>query len=111
MTPAVINQVIDEGDLVTLGDHTFQVWHLPGHDEGHIALISEPDDAFLGGDVLFPNGHGRTDIPGSDQAVMNQTIARLLSLPDAMVVYPGHGATTTIGKERPWMTQMAANAR
>ncbi len=109
--PATIDQLIDDGDTVTLGDHTFQVWHLPGHDEGHVALISEPDDAFLGGDVLFPNGHGRTDIPGSDQATMNQTIARLLSLPDPMVVYPGHGATTTIGQERPWMTQMAANAR
>ncbi len=109
--PATIDQFLDEGDMVTLGAHTFQVWHLPGHDEGHIALISEPDDVFLGGDILFPNGHGRTDIPGSDQATMNRTIARLLALPDAMVVYPGHGATTTIGKERPWMAQMAGNTR
>ena len=41
---------------------------------------------------------------------MNRTIARLLALPDDVVVYPGHGATTTIGAERPWMTRMAASA-
>ena len=111
ITPTVINQLIDEGDTIALGGTTFQVFHLPGHDEGHIALVSEPDDIFLGGDVLFPNGHGRTDIPGSDQATMERTVARLTALPDTTVIYPGHGATTTIGAERPWMTQMAANVR
>ena len=110
IVPTTFDQLIDEGDTVPLGSHGFAVLHLPGHDVGHIVLYSEPDRVFLGGDVLFPNGHGRTDIPGSDQAIMNRTIARLLDLPDDVVVYPGHGATTTIGQERPWMTQMAASA-
>ncbi len=107
ISPAKVDSTIDDGDTVTLGEHTFTVMHLPGHDEGHIVLVSEPDDIFLGGDVLFPGGHGRTDIPGSDQTTMETSIARLLDLPDSLVVYPGHGSETTIGAERPWMTRMA----
>jgi glyoxylase-like metal-dependent hydrolase (beta-lactamase superfamily II) len=57
----------------------------------------------LGGDVLFPNGHGRTDIPGSDPAVMRTTLQRMSTLPDAVTVYPGHGEPTTIGAERHWL--------
>lgn len=108
--PATVDHLIDEGDVVRLGAHHFTVMHVPGHDEGHIALYSEADAVFLGGDVLFPGGHGRTDIPGSDQASMNRTIKRLLDLPDEVTVYPGHGDTTTIGDERHWMTRMAAGA-
>lgn len=105
--PAPVDSTVDDGDTVALGEHVFTVMHLPGHDEGHIVLVSEPDDVFLGGDVLFPGGHGRTDIPGSDQATMAKSIARLLDLRDSVVVYPGHGSETTIGAERQWMTQMA----
>lgn len=108
--PATVDHFIDEGDVVRLGSHVFTVMHLPGHDEGHIALHSAADAVFLGGDVLFPGGHGRTDIPGSDQATMNRSIKRLLDLPDDVTVYPGHGETTTIGAERPWMTRLAARA-
>ena len=97
---------LDEGDTVTLGEHAFRVLHLPGHDPSHIALYSEPDRVFLGGDVLFPNGHGRTDIPGSDQETMNRSLARLARFPADVVVYPGHGATTTIGKEA-WLQRLA----
>jgi glyoxylase-like metal-dependent hydrolase (beta-lactamase superfamily II) len=73
--------------------------YLPGHDNAHIALYSEPDRVFLGGDVLFPGGHGRVDIPGSDPKDMEHSLARLVDLPPDTVVYPGHGATTTIGAE------------
>lgn len=97
--PAVPDETLDEGDTVQLGEHRFAVLHLPGHDPAHIALYAEPDRVFLGGDVLFPNGHGRTDIPGSDQETMNHSLARLAAFPPDVTVYPGHGATTTIGKE------------
>ena len=60
---------------------------------------------------LVPSDTPNPDPGYPDQATMNRTIARLLALPDPMVVYPGHGATTTIGQERRWMTQLAANAR
>jgi len=109
VAPATVDHQLDEGDVVTVGGHRFTVMFLPGHDVGHIALYSADDQVFLGGDVLFPGGHGRTDIPGSDQAVMNRTMERLLDLPDEVTVYPGHGDSTTIGAERPWMTQLAAD--
>jgi len=107
---ATVDHQLDEGDVVMVGSHSFSVMFLPGHDVGHIGLYDADDQVFLGGDVLFPGGHGRTDIPGSDQAVMNRTIKRLLDLPDDVAVYPGHGDATTIGAERPWMTRLAANA-
>ena len=94
-----------EGDEVELGEHHFSVMHLPGHEPSHIALYSEPDRAFLGGDVLFPNGHGRVDIPDADGETMNRSLARLAALPLDVVVYPGHGAPTTIGAER-WMQRL-----
>lgn len=100
--PVTPDRYLEEGDEVLLGEHRFTVLHLPGHDPAHIALFSEPDRMFLGGDVLFPGGHGRTDIPGSDQATMERSLARLVDLPPDTGVYPGHGRTTTIGDER-WL--------
>jgi glyoxylase-like metal-dependent hydrolase (beta-lactamase superfamily II) len=87
-----------------LGNETFRVLHLPGHDPSHIALYHDGSRALLGGDVLFPGGHGRTDLPGADQAVMNDSLRRLVEeLPPTTTVLPGHGAPTTIGNEAPWI--------
>jgi glyoxylase-like metal-dependent hydrolase (beta-lactamase superfamily II) len=107
--PVTPDAHLEEGDTVSLGDHEFAVWHLPGHDPAHIVLYSEGDRIVLGGDVLFPGGHGRTDIPGADQATMARSIARLGELPDDVTVYPGHGRETIIGNERGWMTQMTSD--
>ena len=104
--PVTPDVILGEGDQVELGAHRFTVMHLPGHEPSHIVLYSEPDRVFLGGDVLFPNGHGRTDLPGSDQTIMNQSLARLANLPGDVVVYPGHGDPTTIGKES-WIKQLS----
>ena len=102
--PVATNQSLEDGDTVTLGGHTFQVLHLPGHDPAHIALLDAEHGVLLSGDVLFPNGHGRTDIPGTDQGDMNQSLRRLVAeAPAETVVYPGHGAPTTIGAETPWI--------
>jgi hydroxyacylglutathione hydrolase len=103
--PAVeTDGTLDEGDTVTLGAHTFTVMHVPGHEPFHIALVDENQQYFLGGDVLFPGGHGTTEIPGADQADMNATMRRLVAeLPESTIVLPGHGASTTIGAETPWI--------
>lgn len=102
---------LDDGDEVTVGDHTFSVMYLPGHDPSHIVLYHAGAKVLLGGDVLFPGGHGRTDVPGADQDTMLRSLARLLALPDDVTVYPGHGQPTTIGAERGWMTEMTASVR
>jgi hydroxyacylglutathione hydrolase len=103
MTP---DRLVDEGETVALGNTTFEVLHLPGHEPWHIALWSPDEGMFLSGDVLFPNGHGRTDLPGSDQQVMNGTLRRLLDYPMEAVVYPGHGEPTTIGREASWIREL-----
>ncbi len=105
--PTTPDRHLADGDSVTVGGLAFAVLHLPGHDPAHIALYAEADALLLGGDVLFPGGHGRTDVPGADQATMNRTLRRLLDLPDEVTVYPGHGQPTTIGAERGWMREMA----
>ena len=101
--PSVADQFLNEGDTVPLGSHTFAIWFLPGHDPGHIVLVSEANELVLGGDVLFPNGHGRIDIPGANADDMQQSLQRLATLPDDVTVYPGHGLPTTIGQERGWL--------
>jgi hydroxyacylglutathione hydrolase len=99
IAPAPPDELLEDGNVVELGAHRFAVMHLPGHEPAHIVLYSEPDKVVLGGDVLFPNGHGRIDIPGSDQRTMNRSLARLADLPADVTVYPGHGDPTTIGRE------------
>lgn len=108
--PGQVDQTLADGDTVTVGETSFDVLHLPGHDVGHIVLVNTENDVFLGGDVVFPGGHGRTDIPGSDQREMNRSLGRLLGLPDTLVVMSGHGLETTLGAERPWITSMAGES-
>lgn len=108
--PITLDGHLEEGDTVTLGEHTFEVYHLPGHDPVHIVLYSAADKVMFGGDVLFPGGHGTTEVPGADQATMVRTLARLLELPDDVTVYPGHGVETTIGAERHWMRELTGSA-
>jgi glyoxylase-like metal-dependent hydrolase (beta-lactamase superfamily II) len=102
--PVQTDDTLIDGETLTLGDVVLDVLHLPGHDPAHIALHDKAGQTLLSGDVLFPGGHGRTDLPGADQAVMNDTLRRLVDdLPPETTVLPGHGAPTTIGDEAPWI--------
>jgi hydroxyacylglutathione hydrolase len=100
--PVAIDRFVEDGDTVELGEHRLLVMHLPGHEPGHTALWDETEGVFLGGDVLFPNGHGRIDLPGSSAEQMGVSLTRLAGLPGHVRVYPGHGESTTIGEE-PWL--------
>jgi hydroxyacylglutathione hydrolase len=89
------------GDRIQLGNSHLQVLHVPGHSKGHIALYSPVDQLCLAGDVLFKNYVGRTDLPGGDYEVLMRSIhEQLFLLDDLVVIYPGHGAKTTIGIEK-----------
>jgi len=93
------DRFLREGDTVTVGGVTLKVLHTPGHSPGHIVLVGD-GIAFVG-DVLFAGSVGRTDLPGGDTHQLLESIGRkLLTLPDATTVYPGHGPATTIGQER-----------
>lgn len=96
--PIVPDRWLEDGDRLMLGATEFSVLHVPGHTPGHIALVG--DAACLCGDVIFRIGCGRTDLPGGDLRAMEQSLARLLALPDDITIYPGHGPTTTIGYVR-----------
>lgn len=86
-----------EGQVLEFAGERFTVWHLPGHAPGHVAFIS--DSHCFSGDVLFAGSIGRSDLPLSAPALLAESLRRMLTLPRAMVVHPGHGPETTIGAE------------
>ncbi|MGB7267370.1 MAG: MBL fold metallo-hydrolase, partial [Terracidiphilus sp.] len=73
----------------------------PGHTEGSICLHLPTPQLLLAGDTLFAGSIGRTDLPGGDlRKILRSLKERILTLPDATRVIPGHGPETTIGQER-----------
>jgi glyoxylase-like metal-dependent hydrolase (beta-lactamase superfamily II) len=83
----------------------FTVIHLPGHSPGSIGLLWEGEKTLISGDTLFCAGVGRTDLAGGDQGQLEQSLARLFTLDGEIKVYPGHGSTTTIQRERARFSQ------
>jgi glyoxylase-like metal-dependent hydrolase (beta-lactamase superfamily II) len=101
--PSVPAVELAEGGVVRFGGIRLQVLHTPGHTEGSVCLLAADEGLLFSGDTLFAAGWGRVDLPGGDPAAMVESIARLTGLEDHVEVFPGHGATTTIGRERAWM--------
>jgi glyoxylase-like metal-dependent hydrolase (beta-lactamase superfamily II) len=119
-TPAIvpIESFVKEGDSLRWGNYAARVLHTPGHTPGSISLVVEEQAAadskmsgsghqnshapsLLAGDTLFQSSIGRTDLwGGSFPEIIRSIREKLLVLPEETVVYPGHGGTTTIGKER-----------
>lgn len=96
--------ILQDGDHLQLGSVGFKVIHTPGHTPGGICLYS-PDTktpvVFVGDLIFADGGVGRTDLPKSSTAQLYTSISKLFRmLPDEALVYSGHGASTTIGKER-----------
>jgi glyoxylase-like metal-dependent hydrolase (beta-lactamase superfamily II) len=123
-----IDQVVREGDVVRWGPYQAQVVHTPGHTPGSICLYLPSDipvapteiaaassgntgtGLLFAGDTLFAGSIGRTDLWGGSLAgIMRSLKGKLLELPDSTIVYPGHGETTTIGKERATNPFLAGN--
>jgi hydroxyacylglutathione hydrolase len=114
-----IQDFVKEGDTLRWGGYEARVLHTPGHTQGSICLAvdtstvspaskspntaAESSDVarLLAGDTLFQGSIGRTDLPGGSlPQILSSIREKLLALPDDLVVYPGHGETTTIGAER-----------
>jgi glyoxylase-like metal-dependent hydrolase (beta-lactamase superfamily II) len=90
-----------DGDSLTVGATQFQVLHTPGHTPGSISLWIPAEGKLVAGDTLFRDSIGRTDLPGGDgRQILRSIRDKLLELPDQTVVIPGHGASTTIGREK-----------
>ena len=92
---------IEEGDQVTFGHSILDVIFVPGHAKGHIALVNKVEKLCFGGDVLFQQSIGRTDLPGGDfNTLMDSIKNKLFQLEDDVTVYCGQGPSTTIGFEK-----------
>lgn len=90
---------LEDGDEITIGSLSFITLFTPGHTPGGISLLI--DNVVFTGDTLFENGVGRTDFAGGSAGDLDRSIrTQLLTLADGVRVYPGHGPSSTIGRER-----------
>jgi len=97
--PPKVDQFLTDGESIIIGQDTVKVIHTPGHSPGSISLAGR--GYVLTGDALFNQSIGRTDLPGGDLDTLVRSIThRLFSLDDDTIVYPGHGAETSIGDEK-----------
>ncbi len=92
---------LEETGTISFGESTLDLIFAPGHSPAHLCFYSKADNFLIGGDVLFYNSIGRTDLPGGDFNTLISSIKnKLFLLPDDCTVYPGHGGETTIGFEK-----------
>jgi glyoxylase-like metal-dependent hydrolase (beta-lactamase superfamily II) len=102
------DDTLEEGRVIAIGALsngrpalTGNILFTPGHTQGSVCLHLPAQNLLLAGDTLFAGSVGRTDLPGGDGPTLIRSIhEKLLTLPDATVVVPGHGPKTTIGEER-----------
>lgn len=92
--------ILRPGEL-KIASFLFEVVHTPGHSPGSVSFIFRDDGFVISGDVLFQSGIGRTDLPGGDMNELENSIRNhLYQLDESFIVYPGHGAKTSVGKEK-----------
>ena len=94
---------LDEGDTVTVGELTLDVYHTPGHTAGHVIFHHPPSRFAQVGDVLFQGSVGRTDLPqGDHRQLIGSIVTKLWPLGDETAFIPGHGKPSTFAHERKW---------
>lgn len=99
--PLTPTRWLEDGDELSVGEHKFIVYHIPGHTPGHVVFYNQENNLLIAGDVLFRESIGRTDFLGGNHADLIHGIqSKLLTLPDSTRVLPGHGPMTTIGHEK-----------
>jgi glyoxylase-like metal-dependent hydrolase (beta-lactamase superfamily II) len=93
-----IERLLKDNNMIDIGELKLKVIKTPGHSKGSICLYG--NGVLFSGDTLFAGTYGRTDIPGGSEEEMQESIKKLMELPDGTAVYPGHGSRTTIAEER-----------
>jgi hydroxyacylglutathione hydrolase len=93
--------IMQANNMLNFGGMRFDVYCTPGHAPGHVVFYNEENQFVINGDVLFNGSFGRVDLPGGDLEILKKSIHEtLFQLPEETTVYCGHGAPTTIGKEK-----------
>lgn len=99
--PVPLGKYLCDGDLITFGNTTLEAIHVPGHSPGSLVYYCKAARVIFAGDVLFQGSIGRADLAGGNFDELREGIcSRLFTLPNDTVVYPGHGAATSIGAEK-----------
>lgn len=91
---------VEDGQKLKIGTIDVEVIHTPGHSPGHVAYHFPVEKVLVGGDLIICGAVGRTDFPYSSPAALNASIRRIMQLPDATRLLPGHCSTNTLGEER-----------
>jgi glyoxylase-like metal-dependent hydrolase (beta-lactamase superfamily II) len=92
---------LEDGGIITFGETTLKIIFTPGHSPGSVCFYNESEKYLIGGDVLFKNSIGRTDLPGGDlETLLNSISEKLFKFDEDTIVYPGHGPSTSIGYEK-----------
>jgi glyoxylase-like metal-dependent hydrolase (beta-lactamase superfamily II) len=96
-----VDVAASDSTVLCLGETEFQVMHTPGHTQGSLCLWIPAEHKLIAGDTLFRDSIGRTDLPGGNtRQILSSIKTRLLDLPENTVVIPGHGPSTSIGREK-----------
>lgn len=97
--PFTVSSLLNEGDVIRLGDSEIGVLHTPGHTQGGICFVTEI--GVFCGDTIFADSVGRSDFPGGSHDQLIESIrSKILPMDDSTILYPGHGPATTVGSER-----------
>ena len=98
--PPPVDMELCDGQMIAVGQFELMVIHTPGHTTGHVCFYCEEHGFLIGGDLLFSGSVGRTDLPGGNATHMQQSLRKIMRLPDHTRVFAGHMNPTTIVVER-----------
>lgn len=96
--PAPTDILLKEGDIVSFGKIRLNVLHTPGHTPGSLSFFT--DNYLISGDTIFPGGPGKTWSPADFKKIIESITNKIFNLPDNTQVYPGHGGSTILRKEK-----------
>ena len=96
--PVSADQLLNDGDVVSCGDIKLSVLHTPGHTPGSLCFLT--GNYLIAGDTIFPGGPGKTGSPADFKRIMESLSAKIFVLPDGIQIFPGHGNSSILKKER-----------
>ena len=100
IAPLKVDAHVTDHQQLKIGALEVEVLHTPGHAPGHVVYYFPKEGMLVGGDLIIGGSIGRTDLPDSDHGQMQESLRRVMSLPDTTRLLGGHGPPTTLGEER-----------